>query len=120
MRTFLARLAIAGAPEPFMDTPSDSAFEIYTAWLHHVLALVDQDKMQGYSTYLSNKTQEARLRFNSLSAEQQKDQVFEAMLNDKSGLLSFAEPLYANALDPKAVFTELTKYIRLTPDQSPV
>lgn len=115
VKTFLARLALAGAVDPLGGTPADRAFEIYTAWLHHVLALVDQDKMQGYSSYLSDLSREQQEAFRGLSGEIQKDTVFDALLNDQIGLLTFAEPLYAQAPNSRSVLTELKRFIKITP-----
>ncbi len=120
MKTFLARLAIAGAGEPSSNSPADAAFEIYTAWLHHVLALVDQDRMQGYSGFTSRLTSKAQETFRSLSAEDQKDRVFDVLLNDTPALLTFAEPLLTQAPNSQAVISELTRYIRITPDRTPL
>lgn len=120
MKTFLARLAIAGAGEPDSNSPADVAFEIYTAWLHHVLALVDQDRMQGYSGFTSTLTPRAQETFRTLSAEDQKDRVFDTLLNDTSALLTFAEPLLTQTSNPQTVISELTKYIRITPDGTPL
>ena len=118
MRTFLARLALVATDPVGGTTPSDKAFEIYTAWLHHVLSLVDQDRMQGYSSYLSTLTPAQSTTFQGLSAEEQKDRVFDSLLSNTDALLAFADPLLGE--DSSSVKAELKRYVRLTPDEAPI
>jgi restriction endonuclease len=120
VKTLLARLALIATDDPLEKSPSDEAFSIYTGWLHHCLALVDQDRMQGYSSYLSTLTPEEQERFRGLSEEEQKDQVFDSLLTDKEALLAFSEPLYTGSPSASAILAELKKYIRATPSESPI
>jgi hypothetical protein len=120
VKTLLARLALIATDDPLERTPSDEAFSIYTGWLHHCLALVDQDRMQGYSDYTESMTPEKQQTFRGLSEEEQKDRVFDSLLTNEEAMLAFSEPLYAGSDQASAILSELRKYIRATPSESPI